>query len=147
MKKIVSIIFVLLFLVRAGFAQGGDRRDRVEALRVAYITDGLELSVEESQRFWPIYNEMEEKRKKIKAEMKNSRDIQGMTESEADKFIRANFEKERAILDLKYSYYDKFKTVLSAKRLAKLPELERNFRKELLKRVKQRREGRGGFGN
>jgi len=52
MKRLVLSIslFLLGFLVRA---QNGNR---LEALKIAYITNKLNLSPEEAQKFWPIYN-------------------------------------------------------------------------------------------
>ena len=53
-----KFIFPILFLLMASisFAQGfRDKKEKVKALKVAYITEQLDLTTEEAQKFWPIY--------------------------------------------------------------------------------------------
>lgn len=38
----------------------GPVRDRIKTLKVAFITEQVDLTSEEAQQFWPIYNEHEE---------------------------------------------------------------------------------------
>jgi len=67
MKK--TLIFGLLLSAAAVVAQPkmGDRADleqkkeKIEAIKVAYLTEELELTVAESQAFWPVYNELRKK--------------------------------------------------------------------------------------
>ena len=35
------------------------KKEKIEAMKVAYLTNELELTVEESQAFWPVYNELQ----------------------------------------------------------------------------------------
>ena len=41
----------------AGFTIQAQNGNRLEALKIAYITNKLNLSPEEAQKFWPIYNQ------------------------------------------------------------------------------------------
>ena len=67
MKK--TLVFGLLLSTAAGMAQPkmGDRaeiekkKEKIEAIKVAYISEELELTVAESQAFWPVYNELQSK--------------------------------------------------------------------------------------
>ena len=67
MKKYILIpLFALV--VSTLFAQHGPRpeafrekKDKMNAMKAAYVTEELNLSTEEAQRFWPIYNEMNDK--------------------------------------------------------------------------------------
>src|ERR1700751_2005111 len=53
MKRFLLLVsFAFTFLI--GVAQNGNR---LEALKIAYITNKLNLSPEEAQKFWPIYNQ------------------------------------------------------------------------------------------
>ena len=54
----MKAIFTLLFLICTlfVFAQDGERGGRIESLKIAFLTKKLNLSPEEAQRFWPIYN-------------------------------------------------------------------------------------------
>ena len=59
MKRFLLLVsFTVSFLI--GVAQNGNR---LEALKIAYITKRLDLSPEEAQKFWPIYNQYAEELK------------------------------------------------------------------------------------
>ena len=67
MKRLIPILILLISF--SGFAQrGGEIQEKIKAQKIAFITDKLELTSEEAQQFWPIYNEFEAKVEKIKSE-------------------------------------------------------------------------------
>jgi flagellar biosynthesis component FlhA len=70
------LLFTLLFL--AGFIIRAQNGNRLEALKIAYITNKLNLSPEEAQKFWPIYNQyaLELKVARMKAMNNNSSEIE-----------------------------------------------------------------------
>jgi hypothetical protein len=49
------LLFAFLFM--AGFTIRAQNGNRLEALKIAYITNKLNLSPEEAQKFWPVYNQ------------------------------------------------------------------------------------------
>ena len=59
MKNLI-IIFVLC-LGLSGQAQKKDRHEQIKALRVPFLTEELNLTPAEAEKFWPIYNAHEEK--------------------------------------------------------------------------------------
>ena len=136
-----------MLLLLPGFglmAQPDGDQERLEAMKVAFITKTLELTVEESQQFWPLYNEYQQDLETIRARTDRAgTDPRSMGEAEAQNYIQKVLEEEEARLDLKKEYYGRLKGVLPATKLARLPYAERSFRKELLNRYKNRREGAG----
>jgi len=66
------------FLFTAGFTLRAQNGNRLEALKIAYITNKLNLSPEEAQKFWPIYNNysLELKVARMKAMNNNSSEIE-----------------------------------------------------------------------
>jgi hypothetical protein len=70
------LLFTLLFM--AGFTIRAQNGNRLEALKIAYITNKLNLSPEEAQKFWPIYNQysLELKVARMKAMNNNSSEIE-----------------------------------------------------------------------
>lgn len=48
-------------------------RDKVNAARIAYLTDQLALTPDEAEKFWPIYNEFLEKRKTLRKEYRQKK--------------------------------------------------------------------------
>ena len=70
------LLFAFLFF--AGFTVRAQNGNRLEALKIAYITNKLNLSPEEAQKFWPIYNQyaLEIKVTRLKAVNNNTSEIE-----------------------------------------------------------------------
>ena len=62
-KKIVLFAFLLGTTIIVG--QHKPDREKIKTLKVAFITDELDLSSSEAEKFWPIYNAHEARVKKI----------------------------------------------------------------------------------
>ena len=60
MKK-YSYIFVLLWFAFNSESQTNAKRDKIDQLRVAFINSKVNLSNQETQQFWPLYNELNDK--------------------------------------------------------------------------------------
>ena len=61
-------IYTLLLLFTSVFTFGQDTEERIErvkALRIAYISDQLDLTPEEAQKFWPIFNQFDDKQTEL----------------------------------------------------------------------------------
>jgi hypothetical protein len=74
MKRFLLFAFLLTIGIKIR-AQNGNR---LEALKIAYITNKLNLSPEEAQKFWPIYNQyaLELKVARLKAVNNKSSEIE-----------------------------------------------------------------------
>ena len=142
MKKyfLFSVVFFCITTFAVAQKQGGDRKNRMESYRIAYLTEKLDLSPEEAQRFWPIYNKFRDELKEIRKDAKGQKAIQDMTDSEAENAINGNFEREEKVSALKKEYVKKLKGVIPSKKIAKLQQVEQDFKKEVLQRMKDRRQ-------
>jgi hypothetical protein len=112
---------------------------RVEARRAAFLSERLQLTPAEAQVFFPLFNEYIAKLKVIREQSKIEKPVEDLNDAEAEKAIAAQFDVETRIIDLKKEYYQKFKKVLSAKRIALLYEAQQEFKGELLKELQNRR--------
>jgi hypothetical protein len=137
MKKIIIICLSLVLTVSA-FAQQGKR---VEAMRIAFITQRLNLTSEEAQQFWPVFNQFSEKMQQIRGP-KMDAPLDEMNDTDAEKMILSEFDKEAKELELKKEYYQKLKKVLPVRKVAKLYRAERDFKAELVKYLKEARDER-----
>lgn len=141
MKKIFITLLVIFAFSAAGISQRGER---IQSLRIAFITEELDLTPKESQAFWPIYNELLSKKEGLRGkEIRNS--DQDITDEEANALLKKSFENEQKRLDLKREYFQKLKQVLPPRKLVRLPKAEQQFKRKLLRQVKQRRGRRDGF--
>jgi hypothetical protein len=142
MKKIGFLAVSLVFTFSL-FAQNGNGKfnERMQSQRIAFITQRLALTPEESQQFWPIYNQFTEKVQQIRS-VKPDKPLVDMTEAEAEKGILEGFDKDARELDLKKEYYQKLKKVISVKKISRLYVAERDFKAELLQRLKENKQER-----
>ena len=144
MKKItiLSVLVFMLSIINTAFAQQiVDRKARIEAAKTAFLTEKMALTKEQAEKFWPVYNEYEQKRREAhkKAKVFKGENLEAMS----DKEIRENIDEMHAMrqqeLNIEKEYVDKFLKVISAKQLAIMYKSEREFMKMLLKRLDERR--------
>lgn len=147
MKNIKKLI-VLTFLVLVSFnaqAQEKSNKEKIEALKAAFITEKLELTEQESKVFWPLYEDYQKDRKMLRVnnnvkDGRNSKpNFEEMTDAEVNNFIDRKLKLEEETALLKRSYFNKIKEVLPIKKVAKLIQVEKEFRHEVLKRLKEKR--------
>jgi len=137
----------LMMLGFNAFAQpgGGARRDKIEAMKIGFITQKLDLSAEEAQKFWPVYNkysdEQENSRKAFRGKvMEELADVDKMSNADAEKALNDMIAFRSAEVELTKKYMAEFKRVLPTQKVVKLFVAEQQFKKELLKQLKN---GRG----
>ena len=140
--KHTVITFFLLIIVCCGFAQDKDKRELIKALKIAFITEKLELTSSEAQKFWPIYNAYELEREMLRKNMrekKNNLTVENLTESEA-KIVLSDmvaFEEERT--KQKTDFVERLLTALPAKKIILLKVADDEFNKRMLEEFKRRR--------
>ena len=141
-KYYLTILFI--FFMGTIFAQG-NRREVIDAQKVAFFTRQLDLSAEEAKLFWPIYDEFTEKRDKIVEQRTTitrdvGRNFRNMTEVEleeaGDRLISLNLQEAQ----LKAEYHEKFKQVLTPSKVVRLYNAENGIKNYLLNQLRSRRE-------
>ncbi|QKG51998.1 hypothetical protein [Hymenobacter sp. BRD67] len=123
---------------RGRFQQGGARISQLDNAKIAFITSRLTLTQDQAQRFWPMYNEFVARRRELgRSARLLRRDADNPALSDAQ--LRDNFNQDFAIkqqqLNLEKDYFDKAQKVLTLRQVAQLYQAERDFTKEVLKRV------------
>ncbi|MDB5282722.1 MAG: hypothetical protein JWO06_1797, partial [Bacteroidota bacterium] len=112
--------------------------EKVEALRIAYITQQLNLTPAEAQKFWPVYNV-------YKGDLETLRKNFG-----SNLTAEQQLDMEQKKLDLKKKYKPQFEGALGTEKLNQLYNLERKFQEKLREireqRMQQRGNGGGGGG-
>ena len=145
MNRILSSLMVLMMTTML-YAQPGVRRemmqDRVEAQRIAFITQKLQLTPDEATKFWPVYNEYKEKQQDIRRSAVPERNIMDVTDAEAARIIEQHFATEESILRLKREYYDKLKNAIPPRKIARLAGVEMEFNRNVLEQIKERMQDR-----
>lgn len=142
MKQVTKYIFICVFCIIAlsAMAQPGSKRDKIDALRVTFITSKVALMNQESQLFWPLYNEYNDKADNLKKSFRQQfiRDVDYSTlsDKEAEAYLVAELTLKQKEYELSKEYYEKFKKVLPIKKIALIRRAEEDFKKELIKNIK-----------
>ncbi|MBP1841412.1 hypothetical protein [Formosa algae] len=138
MKKGYIILLIALCSVNV-FAQTKD--EKVKTLKIAFITEKLDLSKSEAQKFWPIYNAYEEENDALRDEMRAQRkdiNLNDLSESEANNLLNNMVQSNEKRLQLYNQYVKDLKKIIPAKKIIILKKSEDDFRKKLFEEYKKR---------
>ena len=132
----ILIIFLLLFKGTATFAQS--EKDKVETLRVSFISKSLELTSSESEKFWPVYNEYTDKIRAIRKNLRQSykKRSDNLSEQEAEQLYILFIQSKQAEADIHKQYGEKLKAIIGTKKIVKLHVAEEEFRMNVMKSIK-----------
>ena len=144
--KTLSIILLTFFFIGNAFSQPPHKEmkkkqlEKIEKMKIAFFTKELDLTTEESEKFWPIYNELsKELREERKVQRKNAKELEEKSETLTDNDFKvktdAIFESESKEAMLKKEYTSKIASVIGYKKAAKILSLEHRFRRELLNKI------------
>jgi hypothetical protein len=152
-KHIFSFIISLVtFLPVVVFAQDKqDRKDRIETMHIAYLSQKLNLTSEEAEKFWPIYNQYKADQDQLRKQRQNDVEsvkqaggIDNMSDADVQKLIANETDFETRELELRKQYVGKFQAVIPVRKVAKFFVAEDEFKRYLLNQLRKRREnGRG----
>ena len=122
MKKILFIAIFIITISLQVDAQPQRKGERIEALKIAYITQALKLTAEEAQNFWPVYNTYTQEIKTARLNIKED---------------ELKFQED--VLNIKKKYKADFKRILKDDfRVNQVYKVEGDFRIELQKELKKR---------
>lgn len=141
MKKLILMTVGLLSLLTAQAQERVEKKEKIEAMKVAYITKELDLTAEEAQKFWPIYNAREAELQAVRKQMHHpagEKKLEDMTDAEIEKMIQDQIALKQKELDIEKTYHAKFKEVLSIKKIALLYKAEREFKREVMRQWKEK---------
>jgi hypothetical protein len=142
-----GIIFLWIFISFAGLKASAQNpaREKLDAYKVAFFTKRLNLTPQEAEKFWPVYNEFQNKRNAVQLERAGiSRNVNlnelNMSEKElvdaADKLISLEVQEANLALE----YHKKFKEILSPVKVVRLYQAENQYRMQLLQELRQNQE-------
>ena len=138
MKKII----IILFFASAGLFAQPDRHEKIRTLKTAYITQELSLTPSEAEKFWPVYNEYDSKRTKLRLSegrevASKLRDVtEDLTDEEANILIDRWLQIESESLLLQQELISNLRKVLPPNKIIQLRKAENDFKRRLLKRYK-----------
>lgn len=131
-------------------AQSEEQIKQFNKEREVYFAEKLELTDEESRLFWPVYNDLHNRKMKLSEDERNTfRYCYTNKENLSDEEFLEALEKIRKLKDEKHKleqkyYHEKFPEVLPPKKVMMLYKVERDFRGHLLRKIRGHGPGEGG---
>ena len=143
MKRILTPVFLLAmaWLVPVQ-AQTEEQVEQFNKEREAFYNEQLELTDAEQKAFWPLYNDFYNRKMKLAEDERNTFKYSfNNAENLSDQEINANLQKIRDLkqqqVQLENEYYqNKFSRALPPKKVLKLYGVEWEFRRHLLKKLR-----------
>ena len=125
-----------------------EKNDNIESMKIAFLTTKLDLTPEEAQKFWPVYNQYSEKlqelrKKRRQDEREAKKNFEDLTDKEVEQAIDNDLAFRQKELDLQKEYNVKFKAVLPMKKVSRLYAAEEQFKIVLLDKLKDNRKPAG----
>ena len=145
MKRIFTILFFVSCLNI--LAQSNDRLERLKALKVAFITEKLDLTPKEAQSFWPIYNKYnddsekvrENQRMEYRENVKRGEKLSDLADQVSTKLVASFLSAEEEQLRLKKQLVSNLKSIISSKKVWRLIRAEDEFKQKMIEEYKKRR--------
>ena len=150
MKINKLIPLFILFFSMSIFAQDGsffkEKKEKIKAIKIAYITNELSLTPDEATKFWPLFNAFEDKQNEIrKQKLKGYLDriddngIDKLSEKEAGTLLAQMESTEDELYQLKKRFVANLKGVISSIKIIKLKKAEEGFNRKLLQQYRDKR--------
>jgi len=119
-----------------------EKHKRMQSRKIAYISDNLELSPNQAELFWPMYNlynsQMLSARVNKKKVLRNyNKNQSSMDNTELGFIINDLLKADQEYLDLKIKFVKQFSKIISNRQIIELHQSEEGFKKELLRKIKK----------
>lgn len=163
-KKIMTgllLLPVFLALSICGFSQqnnsqnnqsnNGNAQQKIESLKMAYLTQQLDLTPKEAQKFWPVYNQYQQEMQKINQEERSNRkdrsSLKNPNDQQIEQSLDRDFQLRQQALQLRENYRKQFRDVIPPRKVSKLYQSEREFNMKLIQELHRRQHTEMSGGN
>lgn len=144
MKRTITTLLLLLpMLCLMAQPSGAHKKFSTEEYRnrqKEFLTKAAGLTEAEASAFFPIYFELQREKYKINREFRhslpnprNQAADSELTEEKAAQLVDAYNENKLRCDELDKKYYERFKTILPAKKLLKIQMAENAFQRQILR--------------
>ena len=145
MKK--SIIFIsFFFIINTIYSQSEKfSREKIEAYKKLYLTDKLKLDPTTETAFWETYKSYEDSLAKVRQEHRLSMrklniDNESATVQEYDEQIDIYMSYEKKKVELRGKLIAELKEIMSFRKTYMLFRYEDDFRREMMKKLRESRQ-------
>lgn len=146
--NIIRITLSLMLFCGTLFAQPGPpdkaTMEKIESMRISYLTDKMDLTPEEAKVFWPVYNKYRDEHDAILGigdpnqkppHHLSKSELDNMSDKEIRKMLTDEMEKQKSMVNLREKYFNEFTEILPIKKVAMLYDAEREFQRKLMREI------------
>jgi hypothetical protein len=121
--------------------------ERLNAQKIAYFTQKLQLTPSEAERFWPVYNQFQKEKNTLVLDQRKSnqffrQNIGSLSDEEIEALADGIVRSKAAEADLYRDYHEKFKEILPIKKVMVLYQAESSYMAMLLQQLRNNRSDR-----
>jgi len=136
MRMIWSFLICLVMALPLSAQEKSQRSQQIESVKVAFITQKLNLNSAQAEKFWPVYNTYQQELRVVYKQRREARDKQ---KANPDQKMDNELEFESRLLNIRKKYKEEFSKVLPADKVLSFFDAEREFRETMIKELKDRR--------
>jgi Spy/CpxP family protein refolding chaperone len=139
-------LFLLLSVITYGQNERlKEKRDQIKAMKVAFLTSELNLTSDEAEKFWPVYNayddkqfELRHQKMKTYARKLNDGSLDNMSDREALAFLNQieSTDEEQYVIRKKFN--SALRNILPPTKILKLRKSEVDFDRKLLQQYRNK---------
>lgn len=120
---------------------GSAMNEQIQVERIAFFSEKIGLTTEEAQLFWPVYNEMDNKKTALFDEKASiirrfMDEPDGIGEKELDELLSRLVVIQQQEAQMPAEYHTRFRKVLPARKVMNLYVAEMQFRTYLLQKMR-----------
>lgn len=143
MKRSILLMLIVTSLPAfRTFAQEPEN-ERLNAFKIGFFTKRLELSTDEAEKFWPVYNEYQNLKNQVQAEKiklvryfnQNENTLSNAQVTEIGDKLAATIVKES---ELAANFHNKLREVLPPKKVIRFYQAENQYKIQLLNELQNR---------
>lgn len=147
MKKIIVLISIFFFSITINAQRG---KQKIRALKIAYLTNKLDLTATEAEKFWPLYNDYDKKRRELfhfeKTELKNKikedYNLDNISDKQAENILTKVYQYRKERHKHTLAFHKTLLGILSAKKILLLEIGEHEFNKKLMRKFRTKNQNR-----
>ena len=143
-RTAILLIFMSIGWIQL-YAQKVDKatKQKIETARIGLITERLNLTPEQAEKFWPLYKEFIQERNQLKSQYNDAKgklDPQTATEEQKKALLDLGLKLKERSVGLERDYSDRMLKIISAEQIISLRKAEEDFRRMILNQIQRRRQ-------
>ena len=143
-KSLLLVTFLLISISTVAQNNRPQQKEKIESMKIGFLTNKLDLTPEEAKVFWPVYNNYSDELQTLrKGRLENIQDAKdnfdSMSDADLAKAVDNEINFRQSEIDIIKKYNPQFKKVLPIRKVAKLYKAEEDFKRKILEFIQDRK--------